>query len=133
DGLQDAQTQSVASLDSLYGSYVKNWPDSTHAPRFLFNQANLKAEYKKDYESCITLLDSLSSRYSESEFAERAGFLKGYTLANQMQDTTRARQAYEDFLKRYPKGELVPSVQFQIMMMGKSLEDFEMLINRQEE
>lgn len=133
DGLQETQTLSVAALDSLYGSYVENWPDSTHAPRFLFNQANIKAEYLKDYESCITLLDTLSVRYGESEFAERAGFLKGYTLANQMQDTTRARVAYEDFLKRYPNSDLVPSVQFEIMMMGKSLEDFEKIINRQEE
>lgn len=127
DGLPETIKLSAQSLDSLYAAYVSAWPDSSRAPQFLYNRANMLAEYSQDYESCIAILDTLTSRYPDSEFAERARFLKGYTLANHVGDTTRARAAYEDFLSKHPQSELVPSVEFEIRTLGKSMDQLDSL------
>jgi outer membrane protein assembly factor BamD (BamD/ComL family) len=127
DGLPETMKLSAASLDSLYAAYVWQWPDSTKAQQFMFNRANMLAEYQQDYEGCVVLLDSLVQRYPDSEYAERSRFLKGYTLANHVGDTTRAKAAYEDFLKNHPNSELVPSVEFEIRTLGKSLDQLDSL------
>jgi len=131
DGLPETMKLSATTLDSLYAAYVWQWPDSTKAPQFMFNRANMLAEYMTDYEACVILLDSLTLQYPDSEFAERARFLKGYTLANHVGDTTRARAAYEDFLSKHPQSELVPSVEFEIRTLGKSMDQLDSLFNVQ--
>jgi TolA-binding protein len=127
DGLPETVKMGSGTLDSLYTVYLSVWPDSSYAPMFMFNQANIRAQYLQDYESCIALLDSLTLRYPESEYVERARFLKGYTLSNQMKDTTRARVAYEEFLRLHPNSDLVPSVEFEIRTMGMSPDQIELL------
>jgi len=127
DGLPETVKMGSSTLDSLYTIYLNVWPDSSFAPMFMFNQANIRAQYLQDYESCIALLDSLTLRYPESDYVERARFLKGYTLSNQVKDTTRARAAYEEFLRLHPNSELVPSVEFEIRTMGMSPDQLEML------
>src|SRR5690606_7279574 len=72
DVLPETQAEMAAGLDSLYTLYVNTWPDSVHAPQFLFNKANLRAEYGGDFAECIRLLDSLRTAWPESEYAERA-------------------------------------------------------------
>ncbi len=131
DGLPETMKLSANTLDSLYASYVWQWPDSSRAPQFMFNRANMMAEYDQDYEGCVVLLDSLVQRYPDSEYTERARFLKGYTLSNHVGDTTRARAAYEDFLSKHPQSELVPSVEFEIRTMGKSMDQLDSLFNVQ--
>jgi outer membrane protein assembly factor BamD (BamD/ComL family) len=131
DGLPETMKLSAQTLDSLYSSYVWQWPDSSRAAQFMYNRANLMAEYHQDYEGCVVLLDSLVQRYPDSEFAERSRFLKGYTLANHVGDTTRAKAAYEDFLKNHPNSELVPSVEFEIRTLGKSMDQLDSLFNVQ--
>jgi outer membrane protein assembly factor BamD (BamD/ComL family) len=131
DGLPETMKLSAVSLDSLYAAYVWQWPDSSRAAQFMYNRANMMVEYHQDYEGCVVLLDSLVQRYPDSEYAERSRFLKGYTLANHVGDTTRARAAYEDFLSKHPNSELVPSVEFEIRTLGKSLDDLESLFNVQ--
>lgn len=131
DGLPETIKLSAQSLDSLYAAYVSTWPDSSMAAQFMYNRANMKAEYMTDYESCIAILDSLTLQYPSSEYAERARFLKGYTLANHVGDTTRARAAYEDFLSKHPQSELVPSVEFEIRTLGKTMDQLDSLFLNQ--
>ncbi len=129
DGLPETQAEMAVSLDSLYTLYVNTWPDSVHAPQFLFNKANLRAEYHGDFDGCIRLLDSLRTAWPQSAYAERAQFLIGYTYANQLQDTANARKAYESFLQAYPESDLAPSVRFEINMLGKTLDMLDSLLN----
>lgn len=128
DGLPETVKMGSVTLDSLYTVYRSVWPDSSYAPMFMYNQANIRAQYFQDYEGCIAILDSLPLRYPESEYVERARFLKGYTLSNQIKDTSRARVAYEDFLRQHPNSQLVPSVEFEIRTLGKGLDEIELLI-----
>jgi hypothetical protein len=131
DGLPETVKMGSVTLDSLYTVYRSVWPDSSYAPMFMYNQANIRAQYFQDYESCIAILDSLPQRYPESEFVEKARFLKGYTLSNQVKDTARARAAYEDFLRLHPNSVMVPSVEFEIRTMGMSMDEIELLFEEE--
>jgi TolA-binding protein len=127
DGLPETVKMGSTTLDSLYTIYLNVWPDSSYAPMFMFNQANINAQYFQDYDRCVTILEELPLRYPDSEYVERARFLKGYTLSNQVKDTARARVAYEDFLRLHPNSQLVPSVEFEIRTLGKSLDQLDSL------
>ena len=128
DGLPETVKMGSVALDSLYTIYLNVWPDSSYAPMFMFNQANINAQYFQAFDRCVAILDSLPLRYPESEYVERARFLKGYTLSNQIKDTARARAAYEDFLRLHPNSPLVPSVEFEIRTMGMSMDEIDLLI-----
>ena len=47
----------------------------------------------------------------------------GYIYANIMNDEKSAEIEYKKFLKRFPKHELAPSVEFEIEFLGKSIEE----------
>jgi len=128
DGLPETLNLSAQTLDSLYQVYIQQWPDSTRSATFLYNRATLLADYLNNADSSITVLDALISSYPSSEWIEKARFLKGYTLNNRLQDTTRAGVAYREFLREHPGSDLVPSVQFELNTMGKSMDDIDLLL-----
>lgn len=124
----EGTAEAVETLSTLYAQFAQQWPDSAQAALFEFNRANLLAEYKGDYQACITGLENLLQRWPESDLGERAQFLIGYTYANPLQDSSNARKAYERFLERYPNSELAASVRFEISILGKSLDALDSLI-----
>jgi TolA-binding protein len=128
DGLPETLSLSAQTLDSLYQVYIRQWPDSSRSATFLYNRATLLADYLDSADSSIIVLDALISSYPSSEWIEKARFLKGYTLNNRLQDTTRAGAAYREFLREHPTSELTPSVQFELNTMGKSIDDIERLL-----
>jgi len=128
DGLPETLRLSAETLDSLYLVYIQQWPDSSRSETFLYNRATLLADYLNDADSSIVVLDELITTYPSSEWIEKARFLKGYTLNNRLQDTTRAGEAYRAFLREHPSSDLVPSVQFELNTMGKSMDDIDQLL-----
>jgi TolA-binding protein len=54
---------------------------------------------------------------------EEAMFLSAYTLENNIQDYTAAKARYEQFLVKYPKGELADDAKFSMEHMGESADE----------
>ena len=51
----------------------------------------------------------------------------GYENANVLNDIKSAKIEYEEFLNRFPKHELSPSVRFEIDYLGKSVDEISAL------
>ena len=56
----------------------------------------------------------------ENDFVQ---FMIGYIYANALNDFDKARSEYNEFLKRFPKHELSPSVKFEIDYLGKDINE----------
>ncbi len=104
----------------IYLRFVHNYPKDDKAPSYLFNAAMIEAETFHKYRDCIERLEKLRSDYPENIYAEKSLFLIGYTYAEKMKNYPRAKAVFNQFLEKYPKSPLVPSVQFELKYMGKS-------------
>jgi hypothetical protein len=111
-------------LDSLKRAYgVKVYADSiqismqpTLTPAELFGQAQTAASPK----SRIDLFREVVTRYPEDKSAIQAAFMIGFTYAEEMRDYPAARAAFQDFLKKYPKSDLVDSAHWMLEHMENS-------------
>lgn len=56
--------------------------------------------------------------YPEQKDAENALMMIGFIFANELNDVDSAKLAYEEFLKNYPKSELVNSVKLEYENVG---------------
>ena len=56
--------------------------------------------------------------------------MMGFVYANDLGNADKAKQTYEDFLKRYPKDELAESARAELKNLGKTPEQILEEMNR---
>ncbi len=74
-------------------------------------------------KEAVELLAKVCSLYAKSKYCEDALFLEAYTFENNLNDTASARIQYNEFLQKYPKGELSEDAKLALMNLGKSPEE----------
>ncbi|MFA6456033.1 MAG: tetratricopeptide repeat protein [Bacteroidota bacterium] len=62
-------------------------------------------------------------KYPDLQPAAVSLFLVGFIYGNNLRMIDSARWYYEDFLKKYPKHDLVPSVKLELESLGKSVHE----------
>lgn len=118
----------VKDLANQYEQFAYMFPEHKKSPEFLAKAANFYASPNvKMYDKAIMIYDKLVKDYSKTKEAEKACFMKGFIYNNDLKQTEKAKAAYEDFLKKYPKSELVPSVQAELQFLGTKPEDLPFL------
>ncbi|MCS7028781.1 MAG: tetratricopeptide repeat protein [Bacteroidia bacterium] len=118
----------IKDLATQYEQFAYMFPSHEKAPEFLSRAANFYASPNlKMYEKAIFIYDKLVKDYSKTQQAEKACFMKGFIYHNELKKIDKAKAAYEDFLKRYPKSELVPSAQAELQFLGMKPEDLPFL------
>jgi tetratricopeptide (TPR) repeat protein len=67
--------------------------------------------------------------YPDSSQAARCSFMIGFIYANDFQDTLRARQSYEAFLKAYPQADpgLRMSAEWELKHLGQDISNLDFL------
>ncbi|MGE5175692.1 MAG: peptidyl-prolyl cis-trans isomerase [Hyphomicrobiales bacterium] len=118
---QDAYSK--AFLDSLeQARNTKIFDDSidvalspVKSPQDLF-QAAQSATGPRDR---IALYQDVVKRFPDDPISARASFMIGFTYAEDLQDYTAARAAFQEFLRRYPKSDLVDSATWMMQNMDK--------------
>jgi len=111
----------IERLKAAYLDFVDNYPDDDSSPEYLLRSAQY-ATALDDSKEAISLLDKIAEKYPKSAQAEKALFLKGFTLENNLQQFDEAKNVYEEFLKKYPNSELKEDAQTAIINLGKSPE-----------
>ncbi len=109
----------IGQLKNAYLDFVAKYPGDPQNAEFLFKAAQ-RCIYLDQPKEAIQHLDSLLKNFPKSSLVEETLFLKAYTLENSMHDFGAARTAYQEFLKKYPKGELAADAQFSLGHMGES-------------
>lgn len=71
----------------------------------------------------IKLYRDVVKSFPEDSVSVRAAFMIGFTYAEDLQDYNAARTAFQDFIQRYPKSDLVSSATWMMQNMDKPAPD----------
>ncbi len=112
----------IQKLKTAYVDFATKYPDDQQSAEFLFKAAQ-KGIYLDQPKESVEFLDRLVKDYPSSPMVEEAMFLSAYTLENNIQDYEAAKARYEQFLAKYPKGELADDAKFSMEHMGESADE----------
>lgn len=96
---QDAEMAVTRAL--LYEEYANKFKSDTLSPAYLYKSAELY-QYASNHVRSLELLDTLLVRYPNNNQAPEALFFKGYIYEMQLHDFPKAKDAYEELIKRFP-------------------------------
>lgn len=106
-----------------YSMWLEKYPDDPLAPSMTYDLAELYHKHIRDLIRAVELYDQVATNYSASGFAPKALFSEGYVYANELKNYDKARSIYKSFLTAYPEHEMIPSVEFELKYLGKSIEE----------
>jgi outer membrane protein assembly factor BamD len=103
---------SMEKAQKMFEDIVKNAPYSKYAP---ISQYNLGQAYEKQqkYTEAVAAYQMVTQKYPSDSLAVDAQYQVGYVYLKQSRDSndpaarTKARDAFEDFISRYPNSEKV--------------------------
>ena len=111
-------------LDSLRRTYgVIVFDDSIKtAMKPVLSPAELfaKAQASNSPMERVELFKEVATKYPNDKSAVQASFMIGFTYAEEMKDYPAARQAFEDFIRKYPQSDLVGSAKWMLENMEHS-------------
>ncbi|MBN2828994.1 MAG: peptidyl-prolyl cis-trans isomerase [Candidatus Cloacimonetes bacterium] len=79
----------------------------------LFEMADNAIKQRK-YNDAIVYYDQIIQAYADGVNDYKAMFMKGFTYSENLKDNEKAIQCYQDFLKKYPSGDLNDSASFML-------------------
>lgn len=114
-----------ALLDSLkkvygvvvYTDSITNAMKPILSPAELFAQAQTAAAPKERIE----LFQRVVTEFPQDKSAVQAAFMIGFTYAEELKDFPSARTAFQEFLRKYPKSDLVTSAHWMLDNMEHSV------------
>jgi outer membrane protein assembly factor BamD (BamD/ComL family) len=111
----------VKEMMDLYIKFVDNFPKDSLAPVYLFSAANLAMNTNQN-DNAITLLDRIIKDYASYPKLPEAYFLKAFIYDNNIKNINKAREAYTDFLQKFPKNDLAGDAAISLNNLGKTPE-----------
>lgn len=117
-------TASMERAQHMFEGIVKSAPFSKWAPLAQFNVGEALEKQSK-YPEAIQAYQTVVNKYPNDQIADNAMYQAGYVRMKEMREGSydkasaqKAREAFEDFIYRYPQSEKVPQAKENI----KSLE-----------
>jgi len=114
-----------ALLDSLKKEYgVVVYTDSIEgAMKPVLSPAELfaKAQSSVQPQERVEAFREVVTRFPNDKSAVQAAFMIGFTYAEELRDFPAARTAFQDFLRKYPKSDLVASANWMLENMEHSV------------
>ncbi len=115
---------SMTRAESMFGEIVKNAPFSPYAPLSQFN-VGVADEKQGKYPEAIAAYEALLAKYPSDPVTADAQYQIGYVRLQAMRDgsyddasATKAREAFEDFIQRYPNSEKVAQARENLNSLG---------------
>jgi tetratricopeptide (TPR) repeat protein len=79
----------------------------------LFEMADNAIKQRK-YDDAVVYYDQIIQSFADGTNDYKANFMKAFTYSENLKDNEKAIQCYQDFLKKYPEGELNDSAKFML-------------------
>ena len=113
-----------------YEKILVEYPDTELAPDVYFKIAQIASKLRKVHK-CVDAYTRIVELAPDHEVAPKAQFMIGYIYANDLNDTTKAKQAYNKFLEKYADEDsgMTASARFELKYMGKDISEIGILKN----
>lgn len=102
--------------------FIKTFPKSPKVAEALY-ALGIVYQKKKDYKNAVKTLKRVVDEYPQDPTASGAAYLRAVLLNTELKDTTAAREAYEDFLKRYPDAPMAGSARIELANLLKAVKN----------
>ena len=127
--LEDAINTEESPSDSLlkegiikFQEFAGFFPEDPKAPDYLLKASDFSYTTKQ-FEKSVKILSRIMADYPDYERMEDVMFNKASHLDFELRDTTRAKEAYQEFIDKYPNSELVDDAETRIKNIRFSAED----------
>jgi len=114
--------EKAAELITAYKEFADKFPKDTASGTYLFKGAQLYMNMNNGKEA-IECFDRIIKDFPTHGKVPDCIFLKGFVYETQLHDLVKAKQSYQEFLKKYPKSDLADDAQASINNLGKSPEE----------
>lgn len=125
-----ALNELVFQLAEAYEKEAQNIEEEGQRGEMIFLAAENYESSRTNLNKAINLYQDLANNYTSHPRHSDALFKLGFIYNNTLQDTTKARNAYNKFIEMYPNDELADDAQWEIDNLGIS--DDELLRRIQE-
>ena len=119
------QEEVIQELSTLYN--LKKYPERITlllSADELFELANTAAT-QRNYKDAVVYYDQIISSYKNNQDDYKAFFMKAFLISEEVKDKPRALQLFQEFVTKYPEGDLHESARFMIdVLSGKANLEF---------
>jgi tetratricopeptide (TPR) repeat protein len=116
-----ANPEKANEIIALFNQFVNQYPDDSLTPIYLMKMAETQIALG-EFEQGIANLDSIILRHPDFEDVAGCQFLKGWAY-EQNEQYDEAREAYTEFVTRYPDHVLAADVKKTLPLVGLSPEE----------
>lgn len=115
---KDKMNQAIAKFQDFANAF----PEDPQAPDFLLKASDFSLAL--DFpEKSVRILDRIIEEYPDYNRMEDVMYVKASHLDLNLRDTTKAKEAYQAFIAKYPNSELVDDAQTRIDNIALSMEE----------
>jgi len=118
---QPGDTKLAGVLINSYIDFVDNYPSDKEAPEFLFKGADIAMNMNRPQQA-IKLFQRIIAEYPDFDKLPQCLFLQGYVYENNLGNLQKAKEIYQDFLKKYPNDEFADDAKVSLKNLGKTPE-----------
>lgn len=117
----NADMEKANHMVALYSLFANSFPDDSLAPIYMFRAAEIGIN-TGNFEASIATLDSIMELYPGYEDIALCQFMKG-SAYEQNQQYDLAREAYTEFVEKYPDHVLAPDTRKMLPYIGLTPEE----------
>jgi len=112
-----ADTVTSNALINEYRAYARRYSDDSLAPEYLYRAGNVYLNINKTRQG-IEMFRKVSDAYPSTEKNTYALFMLAFIYENYMLDLSSANNYYHQFIRRYPKHQLISDIENAIYYLG---------------
>ena len=105
-----------------YQQFAGRFPNDTAAPGYLFKASDISMNMGKPGQT-VAIFEKLIKQYPDYNKIETCYFLRAFVYDDQLKDYKKARQYYQEFLKKYPDSDFADDAAMLLKNMGKTPEE----------
>lgn len=98
------------------------FPEDSLSPDYLLKASDF-AMALNEVERSVKILDKIIANYPDYYRMEDVMYVKASHIDLNLRDTTRAKQAYQEFMDRFPNSEMVDDAENRIANISLSIEE----------
>ncbi len=106
---------------AMYMKFAEQYPQDSLTPSYIYAAANLQMNMSQN-EEAIAKLDKIINNYPDYPRLADVFFLKAFIYDNNIKNLNKARQAYTDFLNKFPDSDLADDAKMSLDNLGKTPE-----------
>jgi outer membrane protein assembly factor BamD (BamD/ComL family) len=118
------------SLLRMYDSFIKEFPDDSLTPVYLFKSGNLLMNAGNG-NGAIERFNLYLTRYPDKPSAPMCLFFSGFIYENMLRNLDKAKEVYLLFIEKYPNHEFAKDARLSIQNLGKTpeqmIKEFELM------